>query len=212
MKLLFLGDSITGWSDLAHYLKFSHIVDLMLQAKFGKQRITVLNRGFGGDTTAKVLARIERDVLAERPDIVVLLIGGNEAGEQVPHSTVAQNLQAILTALETIGARVLLLQYHLLPNPESPQTAWSHLAANNDLVAEMGAIHGLPVLDMQAPMQTALRSHAVAELVSPIDGVHLSPGGELVYAQAIFEKLIELVWLYTCQSRHYEALTYAHVG
>jgi len=34
-----------------------------------------------------------------------------------------------------------------------------------------------------------------AHLVSATDGVHLSPGGELVFARAIFDKLSRLGWL-----------------
>jgi len=193
--LLFLGDSITGYSDLVHYLKFSHLIELMLEAQYGEGQFKVLNCGYGGDTTARVLARLEREVLAERPEIVVLLIGGNDAGEQVPRATTARNLQTILTALAEINARVLVLQYHLLPNPESPEVAWSHLATNNDLIAEAAVAQGMPLLHMQTPMQAALATYQLAELVSPGDGVHLNPGGELVYARAIFTRLRELGWL-----------------
>jgi hypothetical protein len=35
----------------------------------------------------------------------------------------------------------------------------------------------------------------VTELVSAIDGVHLNPGGEIVYARAIFAELVRLGWV-----------------
>jgi len=208
VKLLFIGDSITGGSDLKKYLKFSQIIDLMLEAKLGARRVAVLNRGCGGDTTAKVLARLEKDVLAERPDIVVLLIGGNDAAPEatIPRETTAQNLETILTALAKVGSRVLLLQYHLLPNPESPQTAWTHLTINNELIAAIAAARRLPVLSMHPPMENALATHTVAELVNPIDGVHLNHGGELVYARTIFARLMELQWLPTSETIELDSL------
>ena len=56
--LLFAGDSITGWSDLSKYLKFSHIVDCMAEARWGAGRMVVMNRGKGGDSTADLLKRL----------------------------------------------------------------------------------------------------------------------------------------------------------
>lgn len=197
MKLLFLGDSITGWSDLAKYMKFSDVIDCMLEAYCGPGKVTVQNKGVGGNTSGQALARLAVDVLAAEPDVVVLLIGGNDRGVSNPLSgdETRQNLRQIITALTQQGSRVLLLQYHLLPNPLHPQTAWKHLIDNNDIIAETAKEYSIPVLDMMAPMRAALATQSFETLVNSEDGVHLSPGGELVYAREIFSKLRGLGWL-----------------
>ena len=195
LKLLFLGDSITGSSDLAHFLKFSHIVDCMIEARWGAGKAVVVNRGIGGDTTAGVLKRLQSDVLNEKPDIVVLLLGGNDAGQKQPQAVTRNNLRQIVTSLQASDSKVLLLQYHVLPNPDNSETTWTHLAENNGIIGEIAAEAGVPVLNMAPIMQTALETHQVSELVNGIDGVHLNPGGELVYARAVFARLLELGWL-----------------
>lgn len=212
--LLFTGDSITGWSDLSKWMKFSHLVECMCEARWGADRVTVLNRGIGGNTTVDLLGRLIRDVLEARPDVVVMLIGGNDAGQKLPRESTAANLDRLLTQIQGVCPRVLLLQYHMLPHPECPEKAWSHLDDNNDLIATAAAQHDCPLLDMAPIMQAAIdnsvppneadfrrltpwlgqRRYRTADLAG-VDGVHLNAGGELVFARAVFAKLLELKWL-----------------
>lgn len=184
-----LGDSITGGSNLANYLKWSHILELMCEARCGPGLVRVVNRGIGGDTTAGMRARLEKDVLSERPDVVVLLAGGNDAGQNVPREVTAANLEAITGALSLIRARIVGLQYHLVPHPGRKSEAWHHLPANNDLLATAVTAHGGIIADTAAAMADAARSQPAAEL-NGWDGVHLNPGGELVYARTVFAALL----------------------
>lgn len=214
MRLVFTGDSITGYSDLSKYMKFSHILDCMLEARLGPGRAVVLNRGKGGDSTAALLQRLQADVLDAKPETVVMLIGGNDAGQKVPRETTAANLDRLVTEIKAVCPRLLLLQYHVLPWPEAPDKAWAHLDDNNDLIAAAAQKHGCPLLDM-APIMSAAVDNSVpaneadfrrlcgwlgsaryrsSELVGQ-DGVHLMFGGELVFARAVFAKLLELNWL-----------------
>jgi hypothetical protein len=48
---------------------------------------------------------------------------------------------------------------------------------------------------MGEPMQRAATIQPLSELINPQDGLHLSPGGEIVYAREIFAKLCELGWI-----------------
>lgn len=214
-KIICLGDSITGQPNLKSYLKWSFVLECMCEARMGEGKVTVLNRGIGGDTTGGALQRLQGDVLDEKPDIVVILLGGNDVGAKRSRTEVKSNLETIVRKCRAVGANVLLLQYHVLPNPEQPETAWIHLDDNNDLIAEVAAAEGVPVLDLAQPMQDAFKSSKVSELLSykngvavwetrPVsqghlasskDGVHLNPGGELVFARTVFRKLQSLGWL-----------------
>ncbi|MFA6291326.1 MAG: acetylxylan esterase [Victivallales bacterium] len=194
LKIVCLGDSITGKSDLSSYLKWSHIIELMLLPGAAESAV-VVNRGIGGDTTAGVLKRLKSDVLDIRPDIVVLLIGGNDAGQKIPRETVEKNLDLIMGDIVSAGVKLLALQYHVIPNPENPETAWKYLDSNNDLVAAAAARSGAALLDMAAPMREAAKNRPVKELVNVRDGVHLNPGGELVFAAEVFKKLKALGWI-----------------
>lgn len=214
MKLLFVGDSITGWSDLTQWLKFSHIVECMLAARWSQANVMIMNRGIAGNSTADLLARLQTDVLDPRPDVIVMLIGGNDSSAGLPRERTAANLEMLLQRITAVCPRVLLLQYHLLVWGDCPDQAWTQLVKNNDLIAAAARRHACPLLDMGAPMRAAvddsvpvepkdfrdLRTwngkpgYRTCDLVGP-DGVHLNCAGEIVYGRAIFERLVELAWL-----------------
>lgn len=59
---------------------------------------------------------------------------------------------------------MLLLQYHVLPSPANPQKTWTHLAASNDLIADVAHQHDLPGLDMNVAMRQTARSRPLAGL------------------------------------------------
>jgi lysophospholipase L1-like esterase len=216
IKIVCLGDSITGQPNLASYMKWSFILEAMCDAAKGPGLVQVVNRGIGGDTSAGAVKRLQGDVLDEKPEVAIVLLGGNDAGQKRAPADVKADLETIVRKVKGAGAKVLLLQYAVLPNPAGPETAWVHLDDNNALIAEIAAAEQVPVLDMASAMEEAFKNQLVTELkgrdgngiatwetrplsqshlVSATDGVHLSPGGELVFARAIFQKLSQLGWL-----------------
>jgi acyl-CoA thioesterase-1 len=52
-------------------------LEAMLQRRFPSVEIRVLNRGVGGEEEVDMLARFERDVIAEKPDLVLWQLGSN---------------------------------------------------------------------------------------------------------------------------------------
>jgi len=69
-KLVCFGDSLTAAQD--GYVK-------ILEDKLKKQKIKVVNAGFGGDKTPAALARLRSDVIAQKPDAVSVFLGANDA-------------------------------------------------------------------------------------------------------------------------------------
>jgi len=202
LRIICLGDSITGRSDLRRYIKFSEILQEMLEAKRGLGSVEVMNRGIPGDTTAGVLKRLEADVLQEKPDIVVLLIAANDAIFQssTPESTY-QNLQKITDQLKAKSIRTLILQYHLAQNTGRPEVIArlekfnQAFALSNELIGKVALAKDLPTLDMNQSFVNAAKAIPASELVNEADGVHLAPHGEIIYAREIFRKLDQLGWV-----------------
>lgn len=190
-----LGDSITGTCDLSRFVKWPEILALLCEARCGAGRTAVINRGIAGNTTAQMLDRLP-EVLAAPPQVLVLLAGGNDAGQDMPREATARNLREIVSRASGAGARILGLNYHLVLHPGAEAQAWKHLPRNNDLLAEAVLGAGGSMTDTAAAMALALRSCPPSELTGP-DAVHLSPGGELVYARTVFAALDRLGWLPT---------------
>ena len=100
--VVFLGDSITHGHRLPQNVAFPHRLGQALG-------VHAINAGISGDTTDGGLRRIERDVLAQRPGLVVVGLGVNDAFGQRPREAVAQNLRAITQRIRAEGAQVVLL-------------------------------------------------------------------------------------------------------
>ena len=68
-----------------------------------------INAGISGDTTEGGLGRIERDVLAHQPHVVVVELGVNDAFGQRPREATVANLRTITQRIRAQGAAVVLL-------------------------------------------------------------------------------------------------------
>jgi len=209
LTIVCLGDSITGPASgtryQGQYLKYTDLLQLMVEARLGFGAAAVLNRGHAGQTTLDALSRFQSEVLDERPQLVTILLGGNDARQagalpefEARNLAKDRTLEALWTMVESlnvIGARVLVLLYHCLPNPEKLESAWTNLTSYNGAIANLACELGHLVLDMNQAMHEAVGEFEINELVNDVDGVHLNPAGEIVYARAIFSRWLELGWL-----------------
>jgi len=75
MKLVIFGSSVARGAGATNDYGWA----AMLKAKLEKGDWTVVNKSVGGDTTTKLAARFECDLLSEEPDMVILALSlGNE--------------------------------------------------------------------------------------------------------------------------------------
>lgn len=70
--------------------------------------IPIVNLGKNGDTTGNALKRLDA-VVAEEPDVVIILLGGNDALRRTPVPETKANLEAIITKLQSDNTEVVLL-------------------------------------------------------------------------------------------------------
>lgn len=76
-----------------------------VSAKIGRP---IVNLGKSGDTTRSALTRLDL-VLAENPDVVIVLLGGNDYLQRIPKEETFANLGTIVSRVQDGGAAVLLL-------------------------------------------------------------------------------------------------------
>ncbi|MDB5265852.1 MAG: GDSL-like Lipase/Acylhydrolase family protein [Parcubacteria group bacterium] len=70
--------------------------------------VPVSNFGVSGDTTADALARIN-NVISAKPDVVIVLLGGNDALQKVPLATTKQDLSTIIDTFQKANIQVVLV-------------------------------------------------------------------------------------------------------
>ncbi len=199
--LVCLGDSLTGPTPgelyLDKYLKWSNLLQIGFDAVFGGSAVRVLNQGKAGEGSPGLLAALDERLIDHRPDVVVLMIGANNFGKctDLPAALAAfkTDLTTIVQRAQQAGIKVLLMQY---PKPvaECMEKVWTHGDAGNPVIAEVAAETGVPLLDLRRAFGEAAKTCSLASLVSPVDGVHLNPGGEIVVGSTVLAKLRMLGW------------------
>lgn len=111
--ILAFGDSLTAGFGLPAEASFPSRLEARLKAQgIGAH---VVNAGVSGDTTAGGLARLDW-ALADKPDIVVLELGANDALRGIDPKIVRANLDAMIKKIEASGAKLLLIGMRAPPN------------------------------------------------------------------------------------------------
>jgi len=68
----------------------------------------VINAGVPGDTTARALKRLKRDVLSKSPDVVLITLGGNDLKNGIAKDIAFEHLRIIVESIQNTDARVII--------------------------------------------------------------------------------------------------------
>lgn len=113
LRLLMLGDSITAAYGLSRPEGLPARLEATLRAR--GHAVTVIDAGVSGDTTAGGRSRLEWS-LAEKPDAVIVALGGNDGLRGIEPRTSQANLRAILEMLKNRGIPAMLAGMLAPPN------------------------------------------------------------------------------------------------
>lgn len=200
-SLLFIGDSITDAGRTGQFPPFGQGYVNFLRALVMSRRpeltLKFVNHGIGGNTIRDLAERWERDVLAEQPDHLFVMIGINDvsrrfaAGEQaefhVPLAEFVENYERVLQTSVEAGIRRIRLCgcFFIEPNREEPMRAMCD--RYNAAVADLAKRQGLPFIDQQAVFDRLLQ-HQHPMTIAP-DRVHPSPHGHTAMAEEIYRTI-----------------------
>ncbi|GIF63626.1 lipase [Asanoa ishikariensis] len=138
--------------------------------------VRVVNRGISGNSARDLRDRWAADVLAERPDLVSILVGVNDTWRRYDSGAVTtaeefeENYRALLDPLA--GVPVVLIEPFLLPINEEQVTWREDLDPKLAVVRKLAAEYGATLV----PADTALAGAGTPAEMAP-DGVHPSDRG-----------------------------------
>jgi len=112
-QILALGDSLTAGFGLPSGAAFPARLEARLKAE--GIAVRVINGGVSGDTTAGGVARLDW-ALSDKPDIVILELGANDALRGVEPAQTRANLDKMIARIQAAGAKILLLGMRAPPN------------------------------------------------------------------------------------------------
>jgi acyl-CoA thioesterase I len=169
--ILDFGDSITAGYGLPAGQAFPARLEAWLRDRGIAAR--VVDAGVSGDTTAGGLARLDW-ALADKPDLVILALGANDALRGIDPTTVRDNLDKMIVKIQASSAKVLLAGMLAPPN-------WgeSYKRAFDRIYPELAGIHHLPLYPF------LLEGVAMKPELNQADGLHPNERGVAVLVDKI---------------------------
>jgi lysophospholipase L1-like esterase len=172
IKVVALGSSSTeGVGASSPATNYPSQFQAELQRLWPKNRITVVNKGVSGEQAQEMVGRFERDVIAEKPDLLIWQTGTNSALHQGDIERFVADVDWGLDRAREAGIDVLLMTPQFSPRFEKVRNKTAYL--HN--LATIGAVNGTPVLRRYEMMRHWLDSGQMTpqEMIDS-DGLHLT--------------------------------------
>ncbi len=112
--VLIVGDSISAGFGLDTSKGWVALLQQRLEREGFSDK--VVNASITGDTSGGAQARLAPLLAANKPDLVILELGGNDGLRGQPPAQLQQNLSMMIDSAKGVGAKVLLLGMQLPPN------------------------------------------------------------------------------------------------
>lgn len=208
-KLLFIGDSITDCErvkpegeGLFNALGKGYVsyIDGLLQAVYPELGIRVVNKGISGNTVRDLKNRWQEDVLEQKPDCLVIMIGINDVWRQFDTPFIKEGhvyldeygdtLRKLVTETKAHVNDIVLMTPFYIENNE--QDHMRHMMDQYGLVVKAVAEETNSLfVNTQEAFQVVLKELYPAALAW--DRVHPSAAGHMVLTRA-FLKAIDFDW------------------
>ncbi|HRA90406.1 MAG TPA: Dabb family protein [Planctomycetaceae bacterium] len=192
--IVFLGDSITqqGAGPKGYVTLFREAIE--------KSRpdsgIKVIGAGIGGHKVPNLEARLDKDVLAHKPNVVVIYIGINdvwhsERGQGTEIGAYETGLRSLVKRCNDAGARVILSTPSVIDEKTDGTNSLDiMLDEYSDVSRKVAMETGSTLLDLRAAFMTYLKEYNTANEAKGIltgDGVHLNDAGNRFVAVRMLE-------------------------
>jgi lysophospholipase L1-like esterase len=148
-RMVAVGDSITkGDWDVDELGGWVTRLGTKLHAAYSQATFRLSNAGVDGDTTAGVLARLARDVLAPHPQLVIVSIGTNDFDDGVPRTQFAEQLQTLVRRLQAAPHAPIVILASMLPIAGQTPGQLVMERTYNDVIRRVAAAVRVGYLDL----------------------------------------------------------------
>lgn len=184
VKVVCFGDSITGvYYHTGGVRAYPDMLGIALRRTYPDAKLTMVNAGISGHTTVLGLQRIERDVLAEGPDLVTVMFGMNDV-VGVPIETYRENLREIVDQCRAVGAEVLLCTPNSVYD-EDQGRPMEKLAQYAQVVRDVAAEKQVPLADCWQAYEDIRAADLRAWRLLLSETIHPNMNGHKVFAEEI---------------------------
>ncbi len=179
IDVAFVGDSITArWRGSESWEKH-----------WGKYK--AVNMGIGGDQTQHVLWRLQNgDLDGYKAKLFVVMIGTNNLwGRDADPADAAAGVKAVLDLIQSKQPQARILLMSILPTGEKPNPGREKRAALNKRISKFagGSVEYMDIWDKYLERDDTISKEVMH------DFLHLAPKGYDIWAEAIADKVKEIV-------------------
>lgn len=211
ITIVAFGDSVTFGAHMQPGDTYPDQLQRLLCDRYGAETCRVINAGIGGNTSDAGLARLERDVLAHKPDIVLINFGLNDSVKtgpdiyRVPLGTYRANLLEMVRLVREAGGVPILstitpaiddLYFDRHPREfyEADGGLGALLRRYSETVAQVAREERVPVADWRRALSGDVRELIrTPENAGSRDGVHPTPAGHRALAIECFLQVVRLL-------------------
>lgn len=198
-KILFLGDSITDKNfnrKFAYKIHGANIYALQAakQLKKKHKKLTFFYKGIASNRTYHLYDRLTKDCIELKPDVIVMLIGVNDAWEHyVPEQypplvrPMEPHMREIYRRLkaELPAAELLVLLPFLIDAVPEKAPFHKTLDEYRTVLADMAEENGAQIIDLQAVFYE--KQKCIESVKLAVDGVHPTNLGHRIISEEILK-------------------------
>jgi lysophospholipase L1-like esterase len=191
LSIVAIGSSSTAGAGASHPgASYPARLQDELKRRFPDSPITVVNRGVGGETARRMIARFESDVIALKPHLVIWQIGTNSALRDRDPIQFQREIAEGVRNLRQSGADVILMAPQFAPRFNHMPNRMAFVQAVNDVAIETGVV----LFPRHAIMKHWIESGRFdfKTMLSP-DGLHLNDLSYDCIAQLLAEQIESIV-------------------
>jgi acyl-CoA thioesterase-1 len=172
LTIVAMGSSSTsGVGASAPGLSYPSRLEAALKDRFPGIDIRVINRGKGGEDVSEELARLDRDVIAEHPELVIWQVGTNAVLRHDDLTADRELIERGVAQLKGSGSDVLLMDLQYAPRVLA-RPAYAEMEQLIATVAERDRVGLFRRFEIMRDWQAAQQADA-PPMIGP-DGLHMT--------------------------------------
>jgi len=198
IKILFFGDSLTEYGD--HPGGYMRRLKTAVSENDSLNKYLLVSAGISGNTVDDLYRRMEEDVIAEAPLVVVVYVGINDvwhllSGSGIKIDKFERYYEAIIKRLQENNIKVVICTPSVIGEKKNNANQLdAELEAFSEVVRKLAAAYNCSLIDLRKAFVNYEELHNVQDKdngILTIDGVHLNDQGNQLVADEMMKTIFK---------------------
>jgi lysophospholipase L1-like esterase len=189
--IAFGSSSTEGYGATSPEFNYPNRLAAQLHRRFPRTHITVLNRGKGGEDAPEMMKRLQAEVIAAKPDMVIWQVGTNAVLRNLDPDTTAKQVEEGVARIEATGADLVLVDPQYSPAVTAKGDSAGRMVKLLSKVAAFKHVGIFPRFEVMRDWHD--RQALPFDTFVIKDGLHMNDWGYACFAQLLGDEIIHSV-------------------